>query len=175
MDLNKPKFFSLSDLKDATISPTLWYRLHVLVFDLQHFNQRADSKERLESVIDPSYIGTRYFNPEEAVAIKNTTIKENMKGRQTLSPVIEEELQSRLDRRIEKRINTGDFRVCTAHDLAPVIGSMLRIDFKRLEKSEQFLNLLNTRGLNSGGEDWKGLPAKSIDPKKRKKTGKREH
>jgi hypothetical protein len=98
-----------------------------------------------------------------------------MKGPQTLSQVIEEELQSRLDRRIEKRINTGDFRVCTAHDLAPIIGSMLGIDFKRLEKSKEFLDLLNTRGLNSGGEDWKGLPVKSFDPGKRKKAGKRKH
>jgi hypothetical protein len=170
MDLGTQNDIPVSDLQDATIFPTLWYRLHVLVFDLQHFNQRADSKERLENVSDTSYIGMPYFKPEEAVAIKNTVVKE--KGKK-ISQIIEEELHKRLDRRNEKRINSGDFRVCAAHDLAPIIGSALGIDLKRLDKDKKFLDLLNTGGLNSDG-DWRGLSVKSFAPRKRRK-GKGKH
>ena len=60
-----------------TISPTIWYRLHVLLFDLQNFNRRQDSRERLDAVIDPSYIGAPYFTIEEATRIKQMAITEN--------------------------------------------------------------------------------------------------
>lgn len=39
-----------------------------------------------------------------------------------------------LTRRENKRVQTGDFRVCAAHDLAPILGKALEIDVKRLAK-----------------------------------------
>lgn len=98
----------------------------MLLFDLRHYSERADSAERLERVIDPSYIGPPYFEPEEAETIKNTVVHNEKK----LSQVIEESLAGRLDRRAKKRVDSGDFRVCAAHDLAPVLEKMLGIDPK---------------------------------------------
>ncbi|KAF4221741.1 hypothetical protein CNMCM5878_008175 [Aspergillus fumigatiaffinis] len=60
----------ITDLQNSTTFPTLWYRLHVLLYDLQHFNQRPDSRERLETVTDLFYIGSPYFNDDETLAIK---------------------------------------------------------------------------------------------------------
>ncbi|KAF7169895.1 hypothetical protein CNMCM6106_004765 [Aspergillus hiratsukae] len=83
---------SIADLQNNITFPTLWYRLHVLLYDLQHFNQRPDSRERLETVTDLSYIGPPYFNDEETTAIKNTVVH----GK-TVAQTIEQELQERLE------------------------------------------------------------------------------
>lgn len=162
--INSQDVFTVSNLQDTSRHPTLWYRIHVLLFDLQHFNQRPDSKERLENVVDPSYIGAPYFTAEEAIVVKNTRIRDKI-----LSEIIENELNERLNRRNKKRVESGDYRVCAAHDLAPIIGSSLAIDLKRLEKDKTFLRLLNTKGLELGGEGWSGLTAKSFAPKSKGK------
>lgn len=90
---------ALHDLLN-TISPTIWYiwyRLHVLLFDLQNFNRGQDSRERLDAVIDPSYIGAPYFTIEEATRIKQMAITENTTFEQTIS----EKLDERLGRRMQ--------------------------------------------------------------------------
>lgn len=166
---NAEKTISLSDLQNSTISPTLWYKIHVF-FDLRHYSERADSEARLEQVSDPSYIGLPYFEPEEAEAIKNTAIDEN----KTLSRLIEETLEERLNRRMKKRVSSGDLRVCAAHDIAPVLEKALGIDPKRLSKDECFLDLLNTASLKLGDRKWDGLQKKSFAPKDKKK-GKGKH
>ncbi|KAL1988673.1 hypothetical protein VTN96DRAFT_8373 [Rasamsonia emersonii] len=169
LSTNPERAISLSDLRGSTgISPTLWYRIHVLLFDLRHYSERADSKERLECVIDPSYIGPPYIEPEEAERIKNTVIHDGKK----LSQVIEEFLAGRLNRRTKKRVDSGDFRVCAAHDLAPVLEKTLGIDSKQLARDKDVLRLLETGGLELGDQQWDGLPTKSFAPKGRKKKGK---
>lgn len=153
---------SLSVLK--TIYPTLWYRIHVLLFDLQHYTQRADSRNRLETVVDPLYLGAPYFETQEAEAIRTADC-----GGRTLSQTLQTRLDERLNRRMEKRVESGDFRVCAAHDLAPVLGEQLGVDLKRLSKEKTFINLLNTKGLDLGDARWEGLSRKSFAPKARKK------
>ncbi|GIK03855.1 hypothetical protein Aspvir_007930 [Aspergillus viridinutans] len=155
---------SIADLQNSTTFPTLWYRLHVLLYDLQHFNQRPDSRERLETVTDVSYIGSPYFNDDEATAIKNTVVH----GK-TLAQIIEQELQERLERRNKKRVDSGDFRVCAAHDLAPILAAGLGTNLKQLDKDKRFLLLINSRGLDLGDEKWEGLAAKSFAPKNKRK------
>jgi hypothetical protein len=155
---------SIMSLRNSDVSPTLWYRLHVLLYDLQHFNQRPDSRERLETVTDLSYIGSPYFNDDETTAIKNTVVHG-----QTLAQIIEQELQTRLERRNKKRVDSGDFRVCAAHDLAPILATTLGTNLKQLDKDKRFLLLTNSRGLDIGDDKWEGLAAKSFAPKNKKK------
>ncbi|KAL4894009.1 hypothetical protein BDV59DRAFT_192784 [Aspergillus ambiguus] len=158
-------------LAALTGKPTdLLYRLHVLLFDLRHFN-REDSRKRLDAIADISYIGLPYFSEAEAEDLKNT-----MSGGKTLSSIVEQELAQelaqRFERRARKRIKNDDFRTCTAHDIAPILARTLDIDLNRLEKDQRFLHLVNTKGLELDGEKWEGLPAKSFAPKQknRKKT-----
>jgi hypothetical protein len=134
------------------------------LYDLQHFNQRPDSRERLEAVTDLYYIGSPYFNDDETAAIKNTVVH----GK-TLAQIIEQELQARLERRDKKRFDSGDFRVCAAHDLAPILASTLGTNLKQLDKDKRFLLFVNTGGLDIGDEKWEGLAAKSFAPKNRRK------
>lgn len=153
---------SLSVLK--TLHPTLWYRIHVLLFDLQHYTQRADSRNRLEAVVGPSYLGAPYFESQEAEAIRTV----DCRGK-PLSQILQTRLDERLSRRMDKRVESGDFRVCAAHDLAPVLGEQLGVDLKRLSKEKTFINLLNAKGLDLGDARWEGILRKSFVPKGRKR------
>ncbi|PWY90596.1 hypothetical protein BO94DRAFT_574310 [Aspergillus sclerotioniger CBS 115572] len=156
---------TISNLKDTSISPTLWYRLHVLISDLQNFNNPT-SQTRLESITDPSFIVPPYFSSDEAKKIKQTVVDTTGK---TFTQMVEEGLNERLEWRQKKRIESGDFRVCAAHDLAPVMGRALGIDLKMLEKDKAFGKLVEQKGLDLGeGEGWGGLKKKSFEPKKRR-------
>ncbi|OGM42503.1 hypothetical protein ABOM_008308 [Aspergillus bombycis] len=154
---------TIASLQDSSAFPNLWYRIHVLIADLKSFDKPTSNK-RLEKIIDPSFIGEPYFTPKEAETIKKTIIN----GKE-FSQVVEEELNKRLDRRNKKRFESGDFRVCAAHDLAPIMAQALGIDLKRLEKDKQFANLVEEKGLHLEGENWGGLKKKSFAPKTRKR------
>lgn len=121
---------SIQSLQDQ--QNNLWYRLHVLLFDLQNFDHRPDSRNRLDQVVDPHYIGAPYFTAEEANSIKNKEIVFH----KTIQQMVNEKLTERLDRRMEKRVNSGDFRVCAAHDLAPIIADLFRVDLRQLDREK---------------------------------------
>ncbi|OJJ69880.1 hypothetical protein ASPBRDRAFT_197595 [Aspergillus brasiliensis CBS 101740] len=155
---------TVSDLKGSSISPSLWYRLHVLMFDLSNFSNASSSK-RLASVIDPSFIGKPYFTEEEAEKVKCTVI--NSTG-STFSQSLEEGLNERLERRNKKRVESGDYRVCAAHDLAPLMARALGVDLKQMAKDKEFAELVEKKGLNLKEATWRGLKRKSFSPKKRR-------
>ncbi|KAL2867580.1 uncharacterized protein BJX67DRAFT_352626 [Aspergillus lucknowensis] len=156
---------TVSDLQDGSISTTLWYRIHVLLHDLETFTNPASAK-RLDKVIDLSYIGPPYFTPEEASVIKN--IKPDGKER-PLEALVEERLRERLEKRNKKRVDSGDFRVCAAHDVAPILGEILKIDLKLLVKDNDFAKLVEKKGLNLNGESWRGLKKKSFTPTRKRR------
>lgn len=105
-------------LRELQMESNIWYKLHVLLYDLRHFEQSSICQTRLETVVDPSYLGEPYFNRDEAEKIKATQIDHENK---TLSVLIEETLNERLNRRMKKRVDSGDYRVCAAHDVAPIL------------------------------------------------------
>ncbi|KAB8203001.1 hypothetical protein P875_00108693 [Aspergillus parasiticus SU-1] len=154
---------TVANLKDSSIFPSLWYRIHVLLADLKSFDKPASNK-RLEKIVDPSFIGEPYFTPKEAETIKKTIID----GKE-FTQLVEEGLNKRLDRRNKKRFESGDFRICAAHDLAPIMAQALGIDLKRLEKDKSFTNLVEEKGLHLEGEGWCGLEKKSFAPKRKKR------
>lgn len=151
-------------LQDIAASPSLWYRVHVLLFDLQNFDHRPSSRTRLDQVIDPHYIGAPYFTPDETIRLKNMPVHEK-----SFQQVVSERLAERLDRRMKKRSGSGDFRVCAAHDLAPIMADILRVDLKQLDRDRQFVRLLDTNGLDLQEQQWGGLAKKSFAPKPRKR------
>lgn len=92
---------------------------------------------------------------------------------QTLEEAICETLDVRLERRGKKRAESGDYRVCAAHDLPPVFEQALSIKAKDLGKNVDFWNLVASSGLElKPGENFSGLSKKSrVGPKKNKKKG----
>ena len=160
---------SLAELKTDS---KVWYKIHVLLYDLRHFEQSDVSRSRLERVVDPSYIGEPYFNQEEAEKIKGARLD----GDKTISALIEETLNERLTRRMKKRVESGDYRVCAAHDVAPILEKALGIKPKDLERNQAFLDKMSANGLHlEPGEQWTGLgkQQKTFGNKKGKSKGKR--
>lgn len=148
-------------------NPSLWYKIHVFIYDLRNFREIPDSQKRLDRITDASYIGTPYFTTTEVSQLKSTII--DPKSQQTLEQLIEETLNERLERRMKKRVESGDYRVCAAHDLAPIFEKAFDIKPKDLARNVEFLAVMEKSGLKLNDDDeWKGSSKKS-SPKKNKK------
>ncbi|THV71196.1 hypothetical protein D6C85_01642 [Aureobasidium pullulans] len=145
---------TISDLKSNN---PLWWRIHVFTYDLRHYRERPDSLERLETIVDISYLSTPYFNESEVTRLKSTLLSTG----KTLEETIEQTLHERLNRRLKKRQESNDYRVCAAHDLAPIFEKAFDLDHKQLARDVEFLKLVDENGLE-GGEEWTGLATKSI-------------
>lgn len=168
-----PQTYNLADIRSKK---SLWYRLHVYTYDLRNFKTDGAARERLDSIVDVTYLGEPYFNPEEVEIFRNTVCKTS--GSETLAQKIESTLDERLNRRIKKRVESGDFRVCAAHDLAPIFESAFGINPKNLAKNHAFNSLVSSRGLTLQDEDdlscllgqskLEALAAKQEKSKKRK-------
>lgn len=121
--------FTIKDLQD---NAALWYKIHVFIYDLRNFREIPTAYARVDSIVDASDIGMPYFKQEEVEMIKSTIVD----GNKTLETAIEETLNERLERRIKKRVESGDYRVCAAHDLAPIFEKALDIKPKDLIKDK---------------------------------------
>jgi hypothetical protein len=91
-------------LLDLQTNRTLWYKVHVFVYDLRNFREIPTSQERLDRIVDASYIGTPYFTDDEAQLLKATIVQDD----KNLEQVIEETLKERLEKRIKKRVESGE-------------------------------------------------------------------
>ena len=105
------------------------------MYDLRSFQANTVSRDRIETVIDPSYIGSPYFTDTEAAMVKGLQVS-GSKGSSTLEEVIEETLKERLQRRMKKRVESEDFRVCVAHDVAPILERVLGVKEKDLMRDK---------------------------------------
>jgi hypothetical protein len=131
-------------MKDLKANPSLWYHLQVFLYDLRHFQSNESSKARLEMLCDVTFIGDPYFNDEEAGLLKSFPVT-NEKDLQT---IISARISDKLNRREKKRNQTGDHRICAAHDLAPLLEKIFEIKPKDLQKSKSFHKQLQKNGLN---------------------------
>ena len=70
---------------------------------------------------------------------------------------------------MKKRVESGDYRVCAAHDLAPIFEKGLGIRAKNFEKDMEFIRLVRTSGLElKDGQSWTGPLGKSGSVPKQK-------
>jgi len=84
----------------------------------------------------------------------------------TLAEIVEDILKERLERRMKKRVESGDYRVCAAHDVAPILEKVLGLKEKDLLRDKEFVELVEKWGLELGeGVVWKGLQKKGFKPK----------
>ncbi|KAL8719746.1 MAG: hypothetical protein Q9225_003290 [Loekoesia sp. 1 TL-2023] len=122
----------------------LWHKIKVFVFDLRHFKERTDSRDRLELITDPSYIGAPYFESSEIHTLK-TLVPDGQEC--SLGQLVELILDEKLNRRMKKRVATADYRVCAAHDLAPLFEAAFAIKPKDLQRDKRFVKQLTADGL----------------------------
>ncbi|KAH8780643.1 hypothetical protein F5882DRAFT_267518, partial [Hyaloscypha sp. PMI_1271] len=87
---------------------------------LSSYQTNTGCRDRLETVVDPSYTGSPYFTSCEVAIIKSLQIS-GSKGPAMLAELIDEIVQVRLEWRMKKQVESVDFRVCAAHDVAPIV------------------------------------------------------
>ena len=149
-------------IADLRANNTLWYKLHVFIFDLHHFASCPASQARLDSIIDASYLGLPYFTAAEAAQIKNTKTEDNSTSKSGVSMTLEESMRQTMEERMQRRMarhaESGDFRVCAAHDLAPILERALRVRWKDVKQDKAFRALMDEHGLTlPEGQVWGGL------------------
>ena len=164
--------FPSHTVQDFKRHSSLWYRLHVFTYDLRKFSDKVDSQARLESIVDASYLGLPYLQNDEVDYIISTLIDGT-----TLQQRIQAVLEERLERRMKKRVESRDYRVYAAHDLAPILEEAFGIKRKELATDWRFQGLLTRYGLRLGeGEGFEGLmKVSTFGQRKRKgKPGRRK-
>lgn len=77
-------------IADIRSKKSLWYRLHVYAYDLRNFKIDSAARERLDSIVDVTYLGEPYFDTEEVEILKNTISNSN--GSETLAQKMESTL-----------------------------------------------------------------------------------
>jgi hypothetical protein len=97
--------------------------------------------------------------------VKSFQVGEN-NGSIALAEVIEDTLKERLERRMKKRVSSKDFRVCAAHDIAPILEKALGVKEKDLMRDKEFIRLVEKWGLDlREAVGWKGIQKKNFAPK----------
>ena len=76
-------------IQDLHANRVLWYKIHVFVYDLRHFQEIA-SQARLEDITD---LSLPYFGADEVAQLKATMVHHDTKK---LEDVIQETLNERL-------------------------------------------------------------------------------
>ncbi|KAH7130250.1 hypothetical protein B0J11DRAFT_429854, partial [Dendryphion nanum] len=144
-------------IEDLCEDNALWYRLHVFVFDLRNFRSNSAARDRLECVADEFYLRELYFSNGEAIKLRNTIVDANGK---TPGSIIRDFFKTTLEKRLKGRMQeTGDWKLCAAHDLAPIFEKVFGVSAKDFSKNKVFTMLVQKGGLTSldDGTVWKGI------------------
>lgn len=169
MKLITPSKTTIQELRDNL---PLWFKIHVSVYDLRNFQEVPKAQMRLDQITDASYLGFPYFTATEISQLKSTVV--DNESQQTLEQQIEGTLNERLERRMKKRVESKDYQVCAAHDLAPIFEKVFDIKPKQVAKDREFLAVMEKSGLVlEDGNDWKGTSKKRFQ-KKIKKHGRNQ-
>jgi hypothetical protein len=155
---------TLSELKGNS---DVWYKIHVLIYDLCNIKNDRSSQSRIEHTVDELYISEPYFTTAEAALIKATVVEvtkstENIIDNEvTLNEevhsatedfnAVEEAIKGRLSNFYNKRKASGDFRPCGPHDMVPVYLSVFGIPRSELV-DKRFLGRLRRSGLDESRE-----------------------
>ena len=120
----------LSDLRQ---DPDLWYRIRVLLYDLNNVKD-APSEKRLSSTMNELYISEPYFRDHEATKILTALIdsveEPDSSGSISIGTAkitVEQALHLKLENFLEKRRASGDARPCGPHDMVPIYRDIFGI------------------------------------------------
>lgn len=134
----------------------LWYRIHVLLYDLSNVAIDPSSEKRISSTTHELYISEPYFLDSEAARVRTALIDdapaeaEGESGKPDdafrKDVTVEEAIHNWLSDFFEKRKASGDARPCGPHDMVPAYASVFEIVKEDL-KDERFLSRLRRSGL----------------------------
>ena len=180
-----------SDKKLEQIKPTLsclredsdlWYRVHVLLYDLSKVGRDPQSEKRLSLTLHPLYISEPYFSDYDSTRILQAIIDDptatnpphtsgDDDSMKLTNMTIEQAIYDKMTNFLNKRKASGDARPCGPHDLVPIYGAIFGIPKDELE-DERFLARLRRSGL--GGTSKKEETATNGSAKKCTKGQKKD-
>nr|OQO31038.1 hypothetical protein B0A51_03744 [Rachicladosporium sp. CCFEE 5018] len=131
---------SYSTLADLRADRDIWYKILVLIYDLRNIKNDKASENRTLQTVDPIYISTPYFTPEEAEAVKAVKIDNDT--------TLEQAITKALENFFEKRRASGDARPCGPHDMVPVYLECFGVEKGEIEE-ERFVSRVRRSGLGS--------------------------
>lgn len=157
----------------------LWFRIHVLLYDLSNIAIDLNSEKRVSSTTHELYISEPYFTDAEATRIRTALVDDAQSASQfgagfDKDVTVEEAIHSSLSDFFDKRNASGDARPCGPHDMVPVYGRVLGIQKDEL-KDERFLSRLRRSGLGLGdlqGQEQTASKSKGKNDGKKPKAGK---
>jgi hypothetical protein len=147
-----------STISNRRADRQLWYKICVIIYDLQNISNDHNSEKRLLSTTDELYISAPYFTPAESSRIKATFADFQVQredgtsedGRDikttTESRTIEEAIKLSLVNFFEKQRASGDSRPCGPHDLAPIYHRAFCLEQTEIQ-DERILSRLRRSGL----------------------------
>ena len=172
---------TLSELKG---NRNVWYKIHVLIYDLCNIKIDRSSELRIERTVDELYISEPYFTTLEAALIKAILVETTKNAEDIIDAevisreqvnsatkdfkAVEEAIKERLSNFYDKRKASGDFRPCGPHDMVPVYLSVFGIPRSELE-DERFLSRLRRPGLDELQEQHN--EARNTNKKRQGKQG----
>lgn len=183
-------------ISDLQANQDLWYKIHVLLYDLCNIANDRTAEARTLATTDELYISAPYFTAFEASLIKTTLVLplaldeipefemlgyegKDAEPSQTqpeisvVSPesvMVEEAIKTCLCNFFVKRRASGDARPCGPHDMGPIYLAVFGIAKQEL-KDEKFLSRLRRAGLPQLGVDANAEPGGRRKAKKREKNG----
>jgi hypothetical protein len=192
----------ISGLPALQANHDLWYKIHVLLYDLCNIATDRAAESRTLATTDELYISAPYFTVDEAATIKQTQIlpptlqeipefeeidyeqpdceqDDGLKEpvvEENASPTqlvtIEEAIKGCLENFFEKRRASGDARPCGPHDMGPIYLAVFGISKAEL-KDEKFLSRLRRAGLPRLDTEETGKSDEQNTQKGGKKGGKK--
>jgi hypothetical protein len=175
-------------------TPDLWYKIHVLLYDLCNIATDRAAEARTLATTDELYISAPYFTPSEATLIKTTRIsppvlnetpefemveyddgdevQQNQAAPSGEPITIEEAIKACLQNFFEKRRASGDARPCGPHDMAPIYLAVFGIAKDEL-KDEKFTSRLRRAGLPLLQAETAPMTKEQKSGQKAKKGGKK--
>jgi hypothetical protein len=125
------------------------------MYDLRAFRSNSDSRSRLDSVASTYYIGEPYFGASGVERVLHT-----ISDGKTLKDMLDEFFEKKLEKRLKGRMKeTADYRVCAAHDIAPIVEKVFGVRPGDLKKNKMLVKLVDKGGLSAldDGAVWKGI------------------
>jgi hypothetical protein len=117
------------------------------MYDLRAFRSDSDSRSRLDSVASTYYIGEPYFGASGVERVLHT-----ISDGKTLKDMLDEFFEKKLEKRLKGRIKeTADYRVCAAHDIAPIVEKVFGVRPGRPEEKQDACEVGRQRGLERFG------------------------
>ncbi|KAI4187850.1 MAG: hypothetical protein L6R41_002545 [Letrouitia leprolyta] len=170
-------------LSEIQRNSELWYRVHVLLHDLNNIGHDIWSEKRLLATTNELYISAPYFIEAEATQILSALVEPRNPGEESNNSsltlptaTVQDTIHQRLANFFDKRKASGDSRPCGPHDMLPIYLDVFKLQKGALE-DEKFLRRLRRSGLGDSMSKGAGNDTHAgdsqIDMVKKGKKGKK--